>query len=287
MLVLVWLRFHHCHRREVEADALMMDMREKHMIIFWTVQNVCLLGCIGAILLSLLMPQLGLAPLVSSVNDLQQVSDMVENRINSGLVATTSLASTYGNLKAIAKSATVNGILDVGEICPALTESNSDEHVLFANVEEDILSGLNQIRSVYLDYVAATANNTLARLRNAAIDLDKDFDYVLEFAWNVKIVVALFVANTLFLILNLLFTRCSIDFRAYQRVTSFVILPFFCCLLVATLIGSGAFGMIALANAGKIMRLYLHVFVVNQFSKSPCAKTFALEDHPLWTPFEK
>jgi hypothetical protein len=253
MVILVVLNFYHGHGGDFAAATLMVDTRGKQ------IQNVCLLGCIGIILLSALMLQLGLIPFESSMSDLRQISDMVENRINSGLIATTSLGETYDNLKDIANSATLNGGLDIDEICPDLTESKSVGNTpdLFIDVEEDILSGINQIRSIPLDYIAATANNTLARLRKAVISVDNGFENVIQFAWKIKIFVAMLDAFSLFLILNVLFARCDIDVRPFQRLTTFVVLPSFCCFLLATLIGTGVLGMLALANAGKIMRPYL------------------------------
>jgi hypothetical protein len=202
------------------------------------------------------MLQLGLVPFVSSIQDLQDVTTMVENRANEGIILTSSMTAAYDNLKELLRSKAVQESMDFDQICPGFSNefTNATEfsflHSKQSGVQDSILSGLEQIHSFMLDYQIATASDNLRRLTNATATVETTTNDLIAKDWIIKLLVVLLDVIVLFLIAAVLFTKRSFDFPAYQRLTTWMFLPIFCCLLVASVLGTSIFVSLAMTNAG-------------------------------------
>jgi hypothetical protein len=250
-----------------KVENLNKKERKQRILRNWRVQTACLLACISLLPVSMLMLRLGLDPFIASLEDMQEINDQVDSHAYRGIAIVSQLMEAHDNLQELQKSGLLEDTLTVRQICPNLataTGSNStfNATLLFGFsptvVQESVISGLEYFDSIILSYDLDSGANTLYQVTNATDSVDTGIDKLYSHDWVVKFLIVNMDVVVIFMIVGILITKDNTDFPAYQRFSSWLLLPAFCLLLVGTVAGTCIFVSMAMVNAGTCDRFVGH-----------------------------
>ena len=247
--------------------------RKYRILRNWRVQSACLLACIAILPLSVLMIQFGLEPFIQSLEDVQQINDEVDSRAYRAIQIIVQLQESHAALDQLKRNSSfVTTTLEMNEICPNFnpnlilqdddkpspnsTESSTltvDLNALLGFdpvvVHETITSGFAQADAL-MSYVTQSAADTMHQVTESTKVVDQGIDNLYHHDWIIRLGVVITDVVLMFLALAIFISKHSVDYPAYQQLTTWVLVPIFCASLAATMVGTCVFVSMAIANAG-------------------------------------
>ena len=233
-----------------------------------------------------MMLEFGLAPFIASMGgDVLQMNDQVDSRAYRALLVIAQLQDSYEQLQQLKDSSEfMAATQNVETFCPnfdptlissilansttssttatGTTTNNSTiaEPEILADlrailgldpttVRENVAAGLAQV-GVFMDYDLESAADTLFQVTNFTASVDQGVDSMYSHDWMIKMGVVVVDVVTIFMAVGILINKHSIDYPAYQRLTTWVLLPVFCLAMALTIVSTCLFVSLAIANAG-------------------------------------
>lgn len=209
----------------------------------WRVQCWALVAISLLLPLSIVILRLGLTPFVEALNDVQHINDLIDSHAYRGIEIIGQMQKSQGNIHALENA----GLLNHTNLCPNLQSSD------FMDAELDFYEILTQNLGTVDTFIAthqlASHPDTLYQITNVTSNVDDAIDLFLSNDWKLKLVVVVTDVVLIFLCFQILLSKQSIDWPAFQSLTQWLLVPVFCFVLVAVLLGMMILGGLAMLNA--------------------------------------
>jgi len=257
-----------------KVEGLPKYKRKARILRNWRVQTVCLVACLSILPLSILMLQLGLEPFIDSMTDIQDINDIVESRSFRAIQIITQLQDSHKQLLAFRRnsSSSIQTTLKMENICPdfdpslvILPNSNASITIMTTTTTDIDLKGLlgfdpDTVRkhveaaydqvTAYMKYDTKATKDTIYQVTDFTQAVDMGIDSFYSHDWIIRMGVVILDVVVLFLAFGIFLTKHSIDYPAYQRLTTWVLVPLFCGAMAACVVGTCVFLSMGIANAG-------------------------------------
>ena len=275
----------------------------------WRVQNTCLLTCITLLPCTFLMIKFGLDPFIDSLHDVQQMNDRIDSHAYRGIQTLSQLHDAYNQIQYRVQEsdfqlldknfsntkldlACVSNITKFSSVVGNLTKLKQNNPGTTGNLprtnmtirlqdvfdwtqyQEEIKNTITNV-SVY-DFNGS--KSVLYQLTNGTTAVDTGIDAVNDHDWLIRLLVVIMDVVVIFMIVGILFVKDNIDYPVYQSFTSYILLPFFCTSLFATIIATYIFTTVAVLNAGMFCQISKSIFCCFLWILTIVVKFFDKED---------
>lgn len=223
--------------------------RRKHRIRRnWRVQSTFLVASMWIPVLSFLLANHGLNPFIESLSDVEDVSNDIDTQAYLGIQTGQRIETIYRNLQDLVS-------FDVGSFCPNLPSSILNNVTHLTEIQKEISNTFNEVSPVVDVFIPGTIE-TLHAITKTTRKSEEIVDFILGHDWILNMILAAVNIINAFFLFGVFLTKNDIDYPVFQAFTSYLLIPVFCLLVIASVGTSCLFAAAATANAGKLTDTY-------------------------------
>jgi hypothetical protein len=218
------------------------NWRRDRILRNWRVQSVFMMASMALPVLSFLLANRGLDPVLASLLEVHEISNQVDSLAYIGIQTARRTTGLHQELKQTIE-------MDLLSFCPNYGETSrwADE-IGLASIKETMASGLEDADK-FAQSFSGKAMDALIQVTEITEATEDAVDLVARNDWIVRLfLVALNIINSFFLF-GVFLSKNNVDYVAFQAMASYLLLPLFSLVTIGSVAASCGFAMAAIANA--------------------------------------
>jgi hypothetical protein len=127
-----------------------------------------------------------------------------------------------------------------------------------SSIYQKVVDGFNQLDAFVKAYDLNTASEALVQVTGMTESVDMGADWLYRNDWTLKMMVLVMDVLLVFFLVGILSTKHSLDWPAYHRVATWLLVPAFAAVLVGIFLAMFLFLALAVINAGTCLIFYCY-----------------------------
>lgn len=226
----------------MHEEGLSRTKRKYRILRNWRVQTIFLMASLTIPVLSFLMANRGINPFISTLAELNAISNTVDSLAYMGLNANTKVFETHAELQRLINMKDEN-------FCPMYKSSEwAHEKLNLHSIRRTMKSGVYDV-TTWINKYSRFTNETLIDITNSAAAIESVLDWMNLNDWIIRLFLVVLNVVNVFFLLGVFLTKNAIDYVALQAMTQYFFLPLFSLVTIFAVALTSVVAVLGVMNA--------------------------------------